>query len=394
MLTVTAFGALVALLLFALAWSRRTRPAAGAFATVAGLLTLLLGASLALRFGGVMAGSLLDTTTVSLGVAALTLLLVYWRSGLLGPREIGFREVFEAMHEAALVVAPDGVVVEANPAALRLLGERDANAVRGEALLALAPQLEGARRATSRTGAPRPLTGDLEGFEASVSHLRDERRRLTASVMLIHDERLDRLREQRLASAASHDALTGVRNRSGFETALRDALAAHQSRALGLLYIDLDGFKAVNDSHGHACGDAVLIETARRLQGASRNGDVIGRLGGDEFGLLLPGVTPTGLAGAAARVRAAVSEPIHIGSLTVTVGASLGLAAAPHDGTDADALLRVADSRMYREKCAQPGRARANAADGSSAQTVAAAKTVAAPLAAAPNITPESPSRT
>ena len=372
MLTITAFGALVTLLLFALAWRRRTHPAAGAFATVAGLLVLLLGAALALRIGGLVEATILDTTAVSLGVAASALLLVYLRSGLLGPREIGFREVFEAMHEAALVVAPGGAVVEANPAALRLLGERDARAVRGEALLALAPQLECARRATNRTGAPRPLTGDLQGFEASVSHLRDERGRLTASVMLIHDERQDRLREQRLESAASHDALTGVRNRSGFEVALRDALASHQSRALGLLYIDLDGFKAVNDNHGHACGDAVLIEAARRLREASRNGDVIARLGGDEFGLLLPGVTPAGLAGAAARVRAAVVEPMRIGSLAVVIGVSVGLAVAPHDGTDADTLLRVADSRMYREKRAKPDRV----------------------LTAAADITPASPSRT
>lgn len=371
MLAITAIGALVALLLFALAWRRRTHPAAGAFASVAGLLVLLLGAALALRVGGVMEGSLLDTSAVSLGVAALALLLVYWRSGLLGPRETGFREVFEAMHEAALVVTPGGAVVEANPAALRLLGERDVEAVRGEALLALAPQLESARRAIGQTGAPRALTGDLQGFEASVSHLRDERGRLSTSVMLIHDERQDRLREQRLETAASHDALTGVRNRSGFESALRDALAAHQSRALGLLSIDLDGFKAVNDSHGHACGDAVLIEVVKRLQAASRSADVIGRLGGDEFGLFLPDVTPGGLAGAAARVRAAVAGPIRIGSLTVSVGASLGLAVAPHDGTDAGTLLRVADSRMYREKRAQPGRAGAVAADGAATPAVA-----------------------
>lgn len=321
------------------------------------LLALLMPlVTAALHGAGVLTLPLLTTAALGAALSTLVLLVGGVASGLLAEPEVGFRDVFEAMHEAALVVAADGTVKEANPAALRLLGLDGADAARGRALLGLAPQLEVARRAQAHASEPRRLAGDLDGFEASVSHLRDARQRLHACLIVVHDERKDRLREQRLRSAANRDALTGVANRAGFDAALREALARRGSSAVGLVYTDLDGFKPINDGHGHAVGDTVLVEVARRLEAASRGTDVVGRLGGDEFCVLLEDVTPAGLAAVAARVRHALQTPIRAGALHLQVGVSLGLASAPRDGTSAPDLLRAADARMYRDKAAKTDR--------------------------------------
>lgn len=301
---------------------------------------------------------LLESTALGVSVSALALLLGLVSSNSVARPDIGFREVFEAMHEAALVVAPDGTILEANPAAVRLLGEEDVASVRGEALLALAPQLETARRPQGRGSGPRQLVGEFDGFTASVSHLRDGRRRLGGSVIVVHDERQGRVRERRLLSAANTDALTGAANRSGFEQALRDALARHEGGATGLLYVDLDGFKPVNDSYGHAVGDEVLIEVVKRLNRGLRDGDLVGRMGGDEFALLLVNVTPEGLAAVASRVRESMLAPMVVDGIDIHIGASLGVASAPRDGKTIDKLLEAADGRMYREKRAKPGRAK------------------------------------
>ena len=278
---------------------------------------------------------------------------------------VGLREVFEAMREPALVLAPDGAVLEANPAAVQLLGEDDAERVRGGSLLALAPQLETARRAAQRSAEPRRLAGDLDGFSADISHINDARGRRSASVVIVHDERTGRERERGLVSAAHTDPLTGAANRAGFESAFADALALRGDHgAVGLLYLDLDGFKPINDEHGHAVGDAVLQRVAERLQRALRDGDVVGRLGGDEFALLLRSVTPAGLAAVTGRVRSVFEASIVINELDLTVGASVGLASAPRDGVSVQALIAAADERMYRDKRAKQQRAASVADDG------------------------------
>jgi diguanylate cyclase (GGDEF)-like protein len=284
-----------------------------------------------------------------LGAVCAGLLVLLWRERRRAP-QVGFREVFEAMQEAALVVAPDGTVLEANAAAVRLLGEDDLAAVRGEALLALAPQLETARRARQRSGEPRHLGGDFDGFTASISHITDAKARRSASVVVVHDERSDRVRERGLLSAAHSDPLTGAANRSGFATALQAALRRRDGSATGVVFVDLDAFKPVNDVHGHAIGDAVLTQVVERLRHGMRDGDLVGRLGGDEFALLLREVTPAGLAAVTKRVREAITAPMTFGDLTVRVGASVGVSSAPRDGTTVDALLAAADERMYREK--------------------------------------------
>jgi diguanylate cyclase (GGDEF)-like protein len=126
---------------------------------------------------------------------------------------------------------------------------------------------------------------------------------------------------------------------------------------LAVCYLDLDGFKPVNDTLGHQAGDALLIEIARRLRSAIRGGDTIARIGGDEFVLLLVGLEPTDeYKKALERILVQIGEPVQIGSHSAAVSASIGITLYPTDNSDPDLLLRHADQAMYQAK--QAGRNR------------------------------------
>ncbi len=175
--------------------------------------------------------------------------------------------------------------------------------------------------------------------------------------------------EAALVRQAYHDALTGLANRAYFGDRLREALArAHAAGNPGrvaVLVLDLDGFKAVNDSFGHAAGDALLVEVAERLLQATRGGDVVARLGGDEFAVLLERVQEDADAAAVAvRVLTALEPSFTVGGRRTVVGVSVGIARGavasddvPDDvPTDAPALLRNADVAMYEAKARGKGR--------------------------------------
>jgi diguanylate cyclase (GGDEF)-like protein len=147
------------------------------------------------------------------------------------------------------------------------------------------------------------------------------------------------------------DPLTDVASRAAlFEMA--DKVVA-SGRPSVVLYVDLDGFKVVNDRYGHGCGDAVLREAARRVRAAVRPRDVVGRLGGDEFAAVLPNADEAGGERVAEAIRAALREPISVHDITVNVGASVGLAPL---GSDFEASLRLADRAMYAAKSVARGR--------------------------------------
>jgi diguanylate cyclase (GGDEF)-like protein len=157
-------------------------------------------------------------------------------------------------------------------------------------------------------------------------------------------------RSQRLLShLAEHDALTGLANRR----VLADRLGRNGHTVL--LYVDLDGFKAVNDTYGHAAGDAVLTEVARRLHDTVRTGDLVARLGGDEFAILCGGLDLPGAEQLAWRLVGAVEEPVMVDGHRLRVGASIGVAAAVVLGDGEELLLR-ADHAMLDAKRAGRGR--------------------------------------
>jgi diguanylate cyclase (GGDEF)-like protein/PAS domain S-box-containing protein len=159
--------------------------------------------------------------------------------------------------------------------------------------------------------------------------------------------------EQNLRFVASHDPLTGLFNRNIFDERLHQALAqaARFERSLSLLFIDLDGFKLINDTHGHNAGDAVLAELAARLRTTLREGDVIGRMGGDEFVVLIEEFAEVSqVAEVAKKLLDTVTRPFVLHGQSCQVTASLGISIYPDDGSDAQTLLKNADMAMYLVK--------------------------------------------
>ena len=165
--------------------------------------------------------------------------------------------------------------------------------------------------------------------------------------------------EARLSYDALHDALTGLPNRVMFEDRFARVLesARRYSRLAAVLYIDLDGFKDVNDSHGHAAGDVLLQQVARRLEGCVRAEDTIARFGGDEFGVVLTTLAQEDDAEVVAmKILQALAAPFDLGGTPVHVSASIGAALYPLHGRDADGLVAHADRAMYAAKRAGKNR--------------------------------------
>jgi diguanylate cyclase (GGDEF)-like protein len=143
--------------------------------------------------------------------------------------------------------------------------------------------------------------------------------------------------------------LTGLDSRAHVHTVAPDEHDEDSGKGLAVLFCDLDGFKSINDRFGHHTGDAVLIEVARRLTSAVRDGDTVARLGGDEFVVLADGLAPADAADLTVRLRNAIIPPIRVDGRAVRVGASFGIGWAGC-GMTAEEVLHSADQRMYVEK--------------------------------------------
>lgn len=170
--------------------------------------------------------------------------------------------------------------------------------------------------------------------------------------------------EQAAQEMAHHDPLTGLPNRRLLYDRLEQALvrARRTSTHVGVLLVDLDAFKPVNDTYGHETGDEVLRATAERLKGCLRGADTVARFGGDEFIVVLDGLaSPGDVAAVAAKIIDAVGQPLPLPAadtplVVVQVGCSIGVAIYPADGADADTLIRLADAAMYQAKESGRGR--------------------------------------
>jgi diguanylate cyclase (GGDEF)-like protein/PAS domain S-box-containing protein len=275
------------------------------------------------------------------------------------------RLVFEKADTGLVVLDEQGGVQSCNPAFVRILGPE---AARPRAQLAelLAPHgaLVAALIADSLASG-HPCDADLEieclgrgkiWVELSVNPL-------GANLLqgLVNDITERKRAEAAAQELATRDAVTGLLNRRGFDLALAKLLASlrHQPRQLAVLQVDLDFFKAVNDTHGHEAGDQVLREVARVLERCVRRIDVVGRTGGDEFVVLLPGVDgPEKAQEIAHHIIAGVSRPIALSDGNLArIGASIGIALTSDAEEPAAALLRRADVAMYAAKQAGRGQA-------------------------------------
>lgn len=201
--------------------------------------------------------------------------------------------------------------------------------------------------------------GQAYWVELAVSPIRDAEGRITHWVGSQADVSERIATEQALAHRATHDELTGLPNRHLFRDRLAQAL--RESRRFGLnlvvLFMDLDNFKLVNDSLGHAAGDDLLRTVARRLQGCLRQTDTVARFGGDEFVVLLLGEAEADVLRVVDRITEALRRPVELAGSMHYVTASIGYARCPQDGEDAGVLLQRADMAMYQAKARGRNRA-------------------------------------
>jgi diguanylate cyclase (GGDEF)-like protein/PAS domain S-box-containing protein len=195
-----------------------------------------------------------------------------------------------------------------------------------------------------------------------------DKRRVFQGVVFDITER--KLAEQEIAFLAHHDRLTGLFNRGFFEETLEMAIsrARRHQLGVGILFLDLDNFKQVNDTLGHHAGDELLRQLADRLRACTRESDLVARQGGDEFLILLSDLemgrsssadvkrSRTVVEAVARRIEQRLQEPFVVGESSLRVSGSIGISLFPHDGADAESLLRNADAAMYRAKRDAPGR--------------------------------------
>lgn len=275
--------------------------------------------------------------------------------------------VVRNVQEGILSITPRGLIEAANPAAEAIFGYRQDELV-GEPVRLLFPQesAEGgliARCMLGEGGVPGgqhaeivALSKDGIEFPVEISIADMSLNGNRCFVALVRDITERKLADAKLTRMALYDSLTGLPNRTNFFEKLEFSLAyARRSNlSVALLFVDLDGFKAVNDRMGHAAGDHLLREVARRMQGMVRESDIAARMGGDEFVLLLNNLKrPAEAEAVAQKLVAALSQPVEYENVMLTqIGASIGIAFFPDNGQTSDSLINEADNAMYRAKAA------------------------------------------
>jgi diguanylate cyclase (GGDEF)-like protein/PAS domain S-box-containing protein len=199
--------------------------------------------------------------------------------------------------------------------------------------------------------------GDVRHCRLSLRTLKDAAGAATGAVIAVADVTESRRLREQLERRATTDSLTGCHSRASIMTLLETALAAGKEKGVGtgVVFIDLDLFKRVNDEYGHAVGDEFLVEVSRRLLDAVRKRDAVGRLGGDEFLVLCEGITSSELLSEVARrLSAALEADAVVSGLRLPIQASIGVAWSQHSNTQPDDLVALADDAMYAVKRARP----------------------------------------
>jgi diguanylate cyclase (GGDEF)-like protein/PAS domain S-box-containing protein len=314
-----------------------------------------------LTAGLALTGLLGALMLITSGERARIQALVADRTTRLRDREARLQAILDNAADAIVTVDAEGRLVSANPATARLFGYAAAH-LGGLPLTVLVPANadESTQQMLARLARAAPDQRESQGENA-----RGERFPLSISVArvllptehlyvcILHDLTEQRRSQESIYRLAHHDELTGLENRYALGERLKQQLAhAQRSREpVAVLFIDLDHFKKINDSHGHSAGDQLLVGAAHRMKDLLRDVDVLGRLGGDEFVIVLSGpLTPDSVSAVAVRVVQSLSQPYHLNGATVHSGASVGVALYPGDGEDAPALLRHADTAMYAAK--------------------------------------------
>ncbi|HLN24021.1 MAG TPA: PAS domain S-box protein, partial [Patescibacteria group bacterium] len=272
--------------------------------------------------------------------------------------------VFETTAEAIIVMDPSFRVTTVNPAFTAITGYEAREVIgRPPPFLRSAPpdrdlhdeiwsSVRGVGRWDYEQWSNRK-SGEEYAERLSVTATTDDAGRIGQYVVVFSDITQRKLDEERISYQANYDSLTELPNRALFMDRLAQALsgAERSAQRVGLMFLDLDGFKLVNDTLGHDIGDDLLQEAAVRLKDCVRTGDTVARLGGDEFTIIMPNLGDMRNAPIIAqRMIDALEKPFLLKTHEAFVSASIGIAAYPEDATDANSLLKNADAAMYRAK--------------------------------------------
>ncbi len=272
--------------------------------------------------------------------------------------------VFGASYDGIMITDPDHRIIHINPAFTRITGYSSAE------VLGRTPKVlqyfhfdddfynqlhQHFKTENHWQGELSSLRKNGESYSLllAISVVKDDEGRVLNHVAIFSDISYLKDHEAELEHRACHDALTGVPNRVLFGELLEHAIASAQRNygRLAVCYLDLDGFKAINDGLGHAAGDRLLIEISRRLGKVTRSCDAMCRLGGDEFALLFTELhNSLECDEILERVQSVVNEPLELDGHSVRISASIGVALYPQDSLDAELLLRYADQAMYQAK--------------------------------------------
>ena len=298
-------------------------------------------------------------------ISLMVLLIRLMNKNFARSAELAARLVaIESASDAIVIAGLDGKAEYVNPSFERISGmpKREAlgsrRAIFGLEEADADAALAAAAAGESWRGEINAVRADGESIveEVTIAPVSDSEHKPVGIVAVLRDVTERRRLQERLERLAHYDPLTALPNRALFFDRLEGAVARarREERRFALLFIDLDGFKAGNDGFGHDAGDYLLFEIARRLRLAIRDSDTAGRMGGDEFTVLLENISkPEDAAAVADKIRSSLSEPALIPSgAKVTVGASVGIAVFPDDGNDGDTVLKAADSAMYAIKLA------------------------------------------
>ncbi len=273
-------------------------------------------------------------------------------------------KVFENTLEGITITDVSGYVIEANAAFCKITGYSREEIV-GKNLRILQSGLQSTSfyetmwQSILTTGCwqgevwNRKKNGELYAEWLSISAIKNEDGQVANYLGVSSDITESKQHEKQLNRIAHYDALTGLPNRTLLDDRLKQAVAraVREQSMMAVCYLDLDGFKSINDSMGHDAGDRALIEIARRIKDTIRGGETVARLGGDEFVVLLLGLERGEECSMALdRLLSVIAEPISIGDKFFVLGASIGVSIYPMDDGDTDTLLRHADQAMYSAK--------------------------------------------
>ena len=272
--------------------------------------------------------------------------------------------VFETAREGILITDPDGSILDVNPAFTlisgysreEVLGHRPSILSSGrhgsDFYAAMWTTLKADGMWTGEVS-NRRKGGEIYTEQLDIASVCDEKGAIRHYVGIFSDISQLKLNEQHLQHLAYHDALTGLPNRRLLTDRIQQAItqAKREGGMLALLYLDLDGFKPVNDAYGHEMGDRVLVEIAHRISAAVRASDTVARIGGDEFvALLVDQSNAKECEFTARRVLDAIARPVNVDGQGFNLSASIGISLYPDDDGDPDILLRYADQAMYLAK--------------------------------------------